>query len=205
MLCSPSSLQDCDIYQMRVHWALEGALLWNLCTAMCIAPILHQQPPLNVRCEVALTGFICLDLFALLSHDKERKMGWPSGSAFLARQTREVLQACALSAVVLTLTKSAEEELFSRGFGRLSELGIEQWFGCLRTQHANAQMACRGYFRSSARHALKISKDLNGLKAPKNGGEKCLGTRESLGKTRHCLDMFGFDLHSHAFSIHKYT
>ncbi|CAL1164821.1 unnamed protein product [Cladocopium goreaui] len=52
---------------------------------------------------------------------------------------------------------------WGNGFGRLSELTVEQHFSMLRAQSNNAQLTARAYFKAAARVALKVGK---GLKKP---------------------------------------
>lgn len=146
---------------------------------------------MQLRCELGIAGFLSIDLFALLSREWEKRLHLPAGSAFMARQTREVLQSCALAGVVVCISKHESMEPFKRGFMRLTEISIEQYFGNLRTQHPNAQMSARSFFQSSARHQLRQNKDLFKQKAPKVDGDKPLSSREQLGQIicRSRLDM----------------
>ena len=147
---------------------------------MAIAPLLHQRMTLSERCEVGLAAFVSLDLFAILSKDVERRQHLPNGAAFLAKQTREALQACALSAAAIALGKNEDWEPWHRGHARLSEISIEQWFGSLRCQHSNAQMSLRQYFMSSARQMLKTHKALNEVRPVQRDSVKPLTAREPL-------------------------
>eukprot|EP00435_Cladocopium_sp_Y103_P037650 s1066_g10.t1 len=175
--------------QDEAVWALPGAcLLFNIATAMCLAPLVHQQMTLQQRCEIGIAGFLSMDLFALLSRDWEKRLRLPAGSGFMAKQTREVLQACSLAGVLVCISKDEYMEPFKRGFMRLTEISIEQYFGMLRTQHANAQMSARSFFHSSARQQMRQNKDLFKQKAPKTDGDKPLTQREQLGSHIQQLD-----------------
>ena len=147
--------------------------------AMCIAPLLHKNLSMALRCETALTGFITMDLFSMLAGIKCYRMKLPKGSNFMAGQT----QGCALSAIVITLTKGHELDPWRKGFGRLSELAIEQHFGHLRSQSQNSQLSCRGYWQASARDAMKAAKNLD-KENPVPGNENPLRDAEILDLTR---------------------
>ena len=144
------------------------------------------------RCELGISGFLAMDLFALLARDTERRMRLPSGSGFMARQTRDVLQSCALAGVIVSLTKPQSMEPYRRGFGRLSEISIEQWFGFLRTQHASAQMSARSFFASSARQMMKENRMLVRQKAPKSEGDAPLTSKEPLAITSRFITCYIF-------------
>ena len=64
--------------------------------------------------------------------------------------------------------------LGGNGFGRLSELTVEQHFSMLRAQSNNAQLTARAYFKAAARVALKVGK---GLKKPHTASTKPLSPR----------------------------
>ena len=163
-------LEDCSLADMRIHWSLHGACLHHLSVAMCIAPLLNTNLTLSQRCETALTGFVVLDLFAMVSREKEVKYRMPSGSASMAKQTQGNLQSCALAAAVVCITMEDDFDGFKR-WGRLSELAIEHWFGHIRLQSANAQHSARSFFRAEARQMLKLTRQLNEQKAPKRQNE----------------------------------
>ena len=93
--------QDGQLSELKVHWALRGSLLLNLVSACCIAPCLHGNMTLKNRCECALTGYVLLDLYALLAKDQCSQMSLPTGSTFLAAQTAWNLQGVALSMIVV--------------------------------------------------------------------------------------------------------
>jgi hypothetical protein len=101
--CPP--IQDCHLSEMRVPWALQGAMCHNLVVALCIAPLLHADLSLAERCQVAVSGFCTLDIMQLLASSKASSMGMPVGACFMAKQTTANLQACALSAMIMTCTK----------------------------------------------------------------------------------------------------
>ena len=151
--------------------------------AMCIAPLLHKSLSMALRCETALTGFITMDLFSMLAGIKCYRNKLPKGSQFMASQTQHNLQACALAAIVITLTKGQELDPWRRGFARLSELAIEQHFGHLRGQSQNSQLTCRGYWQASARSAMKAAKNLD-KENPLPGTESPLTDEEFLDSTR---------------------
>ena len=143
--------------------------------ALCIAPLLHTDMVLETRCETGLTGFLAVELFRMLAEQKTHEMKLPKGSGFMANQTVTNLVACALSAVVLCITKDRSFSPWRWGNARLSELPIEQWFSHLRSQSPNSQLSTRAFFQASARMSLRVNKDLNKEKAASHdGGEPAL-------------------------------
>lgn len=150
--------------------------------AMCIAPILNTNLSLRSRAEVALEGYLCMQLFQCFSQKLCREIGLPTGSCSMAAQTARNLEAVALSALVLTVTKEAEFEPWRYSNARLSELPVEQWFSYVRSQSVNSQHTCRSYWKASARQALRTSKQLHGQKPLPDKGEKCLTESQLLGQ-----------------------
>ena len=79
LLCNPFFFVHCDVDSMskeqanmvRVHWACKGALLFSLSQALCVAPFLHNRLSLSERCELAASGFVLWDLWAMLGARKE--------------------------------------------------------------------------------------------------------------------------------------
>ena len=133
------------------------------------APLLHRRLSLEHRCEVAVTGFLLVDLFRLTADQKCSKLKLPKGSLFMAGQTSTALQLCALSAALICITKTDDFEPFRTGFGRISELPIEQHFSFLRQQSSNSQLGARAYFQASARQTLRLNKFLEKEPVPKKG------------------------------------
>lgn len=138
--------------------------------ALNAAPLLHRRMPLMERCETALTGFVSMDLFRMIADRLSRERRLPKGALFMASQTSSTLQLAALSAALICLTKDPTWDPFRTGHGRLSELSIEQHFGCLRQQAQNSQLSCRSYFLASARQTLRMHKILS-KQSPPNGAE----------------------------------
>ena len=140
--------------------------------ALNVAPLLHKCLNLSQRCENAVAGFVALDIFGLQAADKCLELGLPTGSCYMANQTVVNLQACSLACMVICYTKPDEMELWKNGHCRASELAIEQFFGILRNQSSTAQFGARGYWQASARHALKMQKQLQQQKAPLPGAAR---------------------------------
>ena len=163
---------------------------------MCTAPLLHKHLKLGHRAELALAGFLCLDLFRMLSEERCDAMQLPRGSCFMASQTTQTLQSCALACVVIAVSKPESWNPWERGVARLSELGIEQAFGNMRAQSRNSQLSSRGFFQADARLALKASKvinrerDLVDSAVPEKSWEKPLTEEKFLGLVC-CLNPFG--------------
>ena len=125
---------------------------------------MHRDMTLQVRAETALCGFLCIDIFKLLASERCRKLKLPTGSLFMASQTAANIQACALSALIICLSKAPEFNPWAAGHGRLTELPIEQYFGALRQTSPNAQLNCRQYFAASIKQSLKAGVNLQKAK-----------------------------------------
>lgn len=168
--------------KMQVHWALRGALLHSLVTAMAISPLLNRGINLKQRCEIGLAGYACLELFRMVAEDICKEMQLPLGSCFLAGQSLSNLEWVAMSGVIVCVTKDIHSNPWLHGFGRLSEIGIEHHFGYLRQQSQNSQMTARQYFQYSARLAMqthfKLNKDMG--KPQEIEGEPALTEEEFL-------------------------
>ena len=89
---------------------------------------MHGALTLATRCELAICGHICYDLWALTSSQREKEQNVAKGKFQLARQTRRNLQAVALSTVVMCASKSDDWDAFRHPHG-LSEIHIERFFG----------------------------------------------------------------------------
>ena len=136
---------------------------------------------LRERCETALAGFVAIDVYRLLADRKcaERKL--PKGSLFMASQTASTVQLCGLSVAIMCLTKDPAWDPWRAGHGRASEASVEQHFGFLRKQSANAQLSARAYWQASARQSLRMNKVLQ-KQAPVTKGEPSLTPEELLGR-----------------------
>ena len=106
----------------------------------------------------ALTGFILLDVFKMVSDIACSSRNLPRGTLFLACETYRNLQHVALGLVAYCLCKDSEQDPWSRGHQRLTELGVEEWFGRIRLQSSNAQHSARSFFKASAREMLRAAK-----------------------------------------------
>lgn len=178
--CKLNPTKDGPLASLSVHWALKGATIHNVVTALCIAPSMHTSLSLMHRCEAALSGFLCLDIFKMLADRLTIEMKMPKGSAFMAGQTCHNLQGAALAIVTICVSKPADWCPWRFGTGRLTELAVEQLFGNLRCQSNNAQLTARGYFHASARYLMKMGDLLSRMKAPPPAREPCLTDAEFL-------------------------
>lgn len=172
---------------MSVHWSLKGMCVHNVTVALCMAGPLHKDLTLAQRAECSLSGFICLDLFRILSERKANELGLPRGACFMARQTVATLQAAALNSVAMAVSKSPTFSCWETGFGRISELPIEQNFGHLRRQSSSGKLTTRSFFLASARQAQRTGKALNHCKPKVPRVEAPLTDSELLGHYKlHC-------------------
>lgn len=160
---------------------------------LCVASVMHGDMTLQVRAETALCGFLCIDIFKLLASERCRKLKLPTGSLFMASQTAANIQACALSALMICLSKAPEFNPWAAGHGRLTELPIEQYFGALRQTSPNAQLNCRQYFAASIKQSLKSGVKLQKVK-PSIINQQPLTVQEFLhqpiGSILNYFDMF---------------
>ena len=138
------------------------------------APVLNRSLTLMQRCEVGLSGFVALNLFQQLAADLACEKSFPTGSLGMASQTTRNLQSANLAAVALTLSKRTDFEPWRQGFGRISELPVEQFFSSVRGQSPNSQLSCRAYWQASARQSLKLKKAIVKEAAPPLEGDEPL-------------------------------
>lgn len=115
--------EDAHMANTKIPWALHGMTVHNCVVALCIAPCTHKDLRLAQRCEVALSGFLCIDLFRMAAESLCSARTLPRGSLFMAPQTCHNLQGVALSVIVVCLTKSPDFSPWTRGQSRLSEIG----------------------------------------------------------------------------------
>jgi len=87
----------------RVPWSLTGFLLVNLREAMCLAAVMNPNLNLEQRLENALTGFVLLDLCALVAEQRSKDHGVSKDLFWIAKQTQRNLQelcaCCALQSM----------------------------------------------------------------------------------------------------------
>ena len=147
--------QEVPLSEMNVSWALRGALVQSLVVAMNIAPLMHTSLSLPLRCETGLCGFLLLDMAKMIADDLCSEMRLPRGSCFMAPQTQANLQGCALSGILLCISKPEEFSPWRHGRTRLTELPIEQHFSYLRQQSPNSQLSARAFWRAACRVSLR--------------------------------------------------
>ena len=116
---------------------------------MAEAPAVHGSLSLGERCELSLAGFILFDLWALLAAKREAANSCYKGSHFMAPQTRRNLQNVALATVVITATKEASWDPFSKD-QNLSEIHMERNFGRLRSMSESGNLTARTYWAHGA-------------------------------------------------------
>ena len=104
---------------------------------------------LEQRCELSLCGFLLQDLWSVLASRKEAKEGLKKGSCQLAGQTRNNLQAIALTTVSICLAKPETWNPFQHNVG-MSEVAIERMFGRFRSSSQSGELHVRSYWSASA-------------------------------------------------------
>ena len=146
---------------------------------------MHSGLSLSERAELALTGFVLLDLWSLVASEKEKTSGVGRGRMQMAGQTRRALQGIAMTCISIAATKPKHWNPFGRPHS-LSEVHIEQWFGQLRSQYVDSDLTARGYFNAAARVARKTAK--NQVRPPQTPvEEEALTPQECLGCIRCVL------------------
>lgn len=153
------------------------------------------------RCTNALTGFVLMDLWQLVSTALCTKRGLKKGSLWLAPQTSQNCQHIALAAISVCCSKNTEGNPWEFGHARLTELGVEESFGRLRVQFASAQMSVRGFFQASAKDALNMKASGEGAGPPKNS-MKPLTSKEF---QQACEDAYNAALALVAFCVDDMT
>lgn len=119
---------------------------------------MHRSMELPVRCENAVTGFLVLDLYRLMADKLCTKRLLPKGSLWLAPQTHVNLQNIALGTISVCLSKDPESgDYWKGGHCRMCELGVEEWFGILRSRSITSQLTSRAYWRSAAKEMIRCS------------------------------------------------
>lgn len=133
-------------------------LLSFVITLLAQAPSMHKTYDIKSRCEAAMSGFILLDLFKLVSELACRQRGLPRGALWIAPQTSENLQQVALSVIIQCASKPDVGDFHSAGHCRMTELPVEEWFSRLRCQSSNAQLDARAYWKAACREMLRASR-----------------------------------------------
>lgn len=113
------------------------------------APLVHNGMSLEQRCELSLCGFLLQDLWSVLASRREVKEGLKKGSCQLAGQTRNNLQAIALTTVAICLSKPDTWNPFQHNVG-MSEVAIERMFGRFRSSSQSGELHVRSYWSASA-------------------------------------------------------
>ena len=150
--------------------------MFSLC-AHAKAPAVHSGLTMEERVELGISGFIALDLWALVSTKMEKDTGVGKGKMQMANQTRRALQDIALSVVAMCASKPEAWAPWSRPH-TLSEIHLERYFGQLRSQFTNSDMNARSYFAAAARVARATAKKVS--KIPQAEGSAFSGSRPPL-------------------------
>ncbi|CAK9022434.1 unnamed protein product [Durusdinium trenchii] len=51
---------------------MKGMLLWNITSALCVAPLVHSKMTLEDRAECAISGFVLQDLWSMIATQREK-------------------------------------------------------------------------------------------------------------------------------------
>ena len=115
---------------------------------------MHRTMSMVKRAECAMSGFVLLDLWKIVADKIAFQRGVAKGSLYMANQTRSALQSVAMSVILIALTKDELGDPFCHGHARVTELGIEEWFGRIRGQSQSAQHTARSFWKAAAKEML---------------------------------------------------
>ena len=116
---------------------------------------MHKSMAVRDRVENALTGYVLLDLFRLLSSKECRLRGLPAGSLWLAAQTHKNMQVVVMGFIQALLSKDPVGDPFQNSHHRWTELPIEMWFGRLRQRAPGCQFNSKQYWSQSAAEMMR--------------------------------------------------
>ena len=122
------------------------------------APAVHGCLPTATRAELALTGFLLQDLWAMVAAFREEKYFLPKGSLCTARQTRNNLQLVALTTVAMCSEAGSQRAPWNpwKASNNLSEVHIEHRFGEYRQQY-HSDLTARLYWCANGRVARRLA------------------------------------------------
>lgn len=133
--------------------------LMRVCSCLgvvCKAPAVHDLLDLATRSELALTGFILQDLWAVVATDAEKNLGRPKGSMQIAARTRQNMQSVALATAVICKEKDSDWHPFGPGHP-LSEIHLERMFGRYRCANTNPDLTVTDFWRVNAQIAFRTA------------------------------------------------
>ena len=120
----------------------------SILQGMANAALMHRRMSTTDRLENAITAFVCLDIFHMLSTRLADAHQVPNDTLFFAHTTLQNLLELCGSIVIICGTIDKDSCILMH---RLTELGIEVWFGGARGQMPSAQLSVRDYFTCQAR------------------------------------------------------
>ena len=129
---------------------MNGMLLWNITSALCVAPLVHSKMTLEDRAECAISGFVLQDLWSMIATQREKSFRCPKGKMQMAGQTKSNMQQIALTTLAILTCRSPFWYPWNSSHS-LSEIRIEHHFGRLRSQFASGTMTTRDFFNAAAR------------------------------------------------------
>ena len=120
----------------------------SILQGMANAALMHRRMSTTDRLENAITAFVCLDIFHMLSTRLADAHQVPHDTLFFAHTTLQHLLELCGSIVIICGTIEKDSCILIH---RLTELGIEVWFGGARGQMPSAQLSVRDYMTCQAR------------------------------------------------------
>ena len=143
-----------EINQVKIPWALWGALLVNLVSCLATTAAFHPDLSPAERLENSMAAFVLLDLGDMLASDERARRNQPKGSCWLHKLTHKNLQfLCGVLAIAVCSLDVGVPFVPHRS----SELLLEQFFGYLQSQYASSQMTIRDYIHASAKKMRQTS------------------------------------------------
>ena len=119
---------------------------------------MHKSMSLLDRLENALSGYVLLDLFKLLSGKECKRRGLPPNSLWMAVQTHRNLQYVVMGFVSALMGKDEVGDPWKSSHHRWTELPIEMWFGRLRSRASSAQFNAKQYWSHAAAEMMRTQK-----------------------------------------------
>lgn len=142
-----------------LSWLVIGQTPLELCT--CKAVTMHHTMPLQDRLQNAMTGYLLVDLWAMLADAECKKRSLPKGSLSMSPQTAHNLQYVSMGIIGVCATLGDRQSPFLQGHNRMTELPVEEWFGALRCQSSSAQLTVRSFWQAAARQMIRQSRSTN--------------------------------------------
>ena len=137
----------------QVPWCLRGTLVLNAIFTMVHSAAMRPDLKRRERVELSMTTWVLMDMCKALADDRAMKRGAKKGTYWIHPVTATNLKEMC-SFVILLCMHWPEECWFSPD--KLTELGLEQWFGHLRAQYISSQMSVRDFLHAQAKQMRRF-------------------------------------------------